>query len=771
MKFQFFITRAGNHFMQEIAEFYVQGLCEAGFGAELVFDQIPKIEAKTISIVVAPHEFYPLFLEKQFDAKKLNEITAQVILLNTEQPGTSWFKKTVRLAIQSRGVIDLNQLGVEAFQQRGIPALYWPIPYTSLLEAKQEFKKEIDFVFLGYASSRRTQFFAQQAEFFAQFENRFIFSTLQDVRTHATPGCCFGEARNELLRKSKVLINIHGSENRYFEWHRALVAIANGCVFVTDDSEKYEPLISGEHIIVASYEHLKEICADLMGNEEKRTAMAQKALIQVKATFSPQKLFNVADQQIKELQENHILQRRNFTFTEEKIIQPKKSFFSRKVKTELDQDEIKLIPKRDIKVMDHGYLSLGEDPQFRLQKSEGKWSEGWYVLTFHLKSNEGSVLPEVYVTARGDFRDSVPIPVKETTKGKFRQLIRLSSKVKEIRLDPMSGEGSFELSHLHLKPLEKYENASSLMMDYLEEELGATTQSQIKLQAQRSHFLGQHKLSQFARSQGLQGWEIQKNDVFDSARPLISVVVTLYNYASYIECCLGSVAQSVLEPPLSEIEIIVVDDASQDEGATQVATWMKQTKMPCALVKKVFNTGLAESRNLGIELSRAPYVFILDADNKLFSKGLSHLYHWVKKNNWDFGFGILQRFDSEKNKGLGLLSHYEWNEKHLLREPYIDAMALFKREAILACGGYQTSLGQQAVMGWEDYDLWLHFLEKGFLGGIYPNFVGAYRVHASSMIRGATEHLAEIGNYFQKRYAHLADKQEIQGKWFGWIKE
>ena len=769
MQFQFHFTKAGNHFMQEIAEFYVRGLQEAGFNVELVFDQIPREEIGTLSVIVAPHEFYPLFLEKQLDEKTLSEITSQIVLLNTEQPGTSWFKKTVQLASQARGVIDFNQLGVKAFQHHGIPALYWPIPYTALLEAKKDFKKEIDFIFLGYDSSRRSKFFAQHAEFFSQFENRFIFSTLQEVRTKTTPGCCFGETRNELLRKSKILINIHGTENRYFEWHRALIAIANGCVFVTDESERFDPLVNGEHIIVAPYEELGEVCANVMANDEKRIAMAQKALRQIKESFSPKKLFNAAGQQIKELLKNQAQQRNKFILPTEKIIQTKKSFFSRKNK--ISNDGIKLVPKRDIKVVDTAYLSLGEDPQFRLQKNEGKWSEGWHVLTFHLKVNEGSARPEVYMTTRGDFRDSVPIIVKETAKGKFRQLLRLSSKTKEIRLDPMSGEGNFELSHLNLVPLEKYENSSSLMMDYLQEELISTTQSQNKLHAQRSHFLNQQKLNQFTNAKGLKSWELEKNISYDFANPTVSVVVTLYNYESYIKECLESITRSSLGTSLSQIEIIVIDDASTDGGANSVLAWMQQSSLSCALVRKVFNTGLAESRNLGIELSRAPYIFILDADNKLFPKGLSHLYDWVKKNNWDFGFGILQRFDSGRNQGLGLLSHYEWNEKHLLQEPYIDAMALFKREALLACGNYQTCLGQQAVMGWEDYDLWLRFLEKGVRGGLYPTFVVAYRVHASSMIRGATEHLAEIGSYFQKRYAHLAEKYAIQGKWFGWVKD
>ncbi|MBX7156984.1 MAG: glycosyltransferase family 2 protein [Verrucomicrobiae bacterium] len=762
MKLQFFITRAGNHFMQEIAEFYVRGLQIAGYDAELILDQLPQHNSEITSIVVAPHEFFPLFVEKQTDASGLKNIASRVLLLNTEQPGTSWFKKTVQIAAQSRGVIDFNQLGIDAFHQYGVPALYWPIPYTDLLECPEECKKEIDFVFLGYASSRRTKFFAKHAEFFSQFENRFIFSTLQEVRTQTTPGCCFGEARNWLLKRSKILVNIHSSENRYFEWHRALVAIANGCVFVTDESERYEPLIHGEHLMVTPYDRLQEVCVELIVNNKKREAILQAALAKVKEVFSPEMVFGSVKSQIKELVDKHDSQRKKFALSEPIASEKKKIFFDLGRKK---NDAIKLIPKRDIKIAEKTFLSVGEDPQFRLQKSEGKWEEGWHVLSFQMKALEGRVSPEVYVTARGDFRDSEPIAVREIAKGKFRQLIRLTSKTKEVRLDPMSEEGEFELSRVDLEPLEKDEKAVSLLLDYFQDKLSESLQSHDQLQAQRFHFLLQQKLSRIAALQGLQGWEIEKNAVFDSVAPTLSVVVTLYNYEAYIEACLTSVDQSTL----SGIEIIVVDDASQDLGVERVSTWMKTAKVSCALVKKVFNTGLAASRNLGIELSRAPYVFILDADNYVFPKGLENLYRWVREKNWNFGFGILQRFDSDKKQGIGLLSHYEWNEKHLLQEPYIDAMALFKKEALLACEGYQIHLASQAVMGWEDYDLWLRLLEKGFHGGLFPNFVGGYRVHAASMIRKATAHLSEIGSYFQKRYAPLIERCGLEGKAFGWI--
>ncbi len=45
----------------------------------------------------------------------------------------------------------------------------------------------------------------------------------------------------------------------------------------------------------------------------------------------------------------------------------------------------------------------------------------------------------------------------------------------------------------------------------------------------------------------------------------------------------------------------------------------------------------------------------------------------------------------------------------LVQHPYIDAMAMFRRDALLELGGYDTTLSQIGWFGWEDYDMWLRF--------------------------------------------------------------
>ena len=61
-------------------------------------------------------------------------------------------------------------------------------------------------------------------------------------------------------------------------------------------------------------------------------------------------------------------------------------------------------------------------------------------------------------------------------------------------------------------------------------------------------------------------------------------------------------------------------------------------------------------------------------------------------------------------------------------------MALIRRACWLVVGGYS----RLDVDGWEDYDLWCKFVERGFFGVRVPGVSARYRVHPSSMLGAST---------------------------------
>ena len=57
------------------------------------------------------------------------------------------------------------------------------------------------------------------------------------------------EGKWQLLRDSRVLLNIHVAQRPYFEWLRVVQAICCGCAVVSEHSAGYEPLVPGEHFL------------------------------------------------------------------------------------------------------------------------------------------------------------------------------------------------------------------------------------------------------------------------------------------------------------------------------------------------------------------------------------------------------------------------------------------------------------------------------------------------------------------------------------------
>jgi glycosyltransferase involved in cell wall biosynthesis len=95
----------------------------------------------------------------------------------------------------------------------------------------------------------------------------------------------------------------------------------------------------------------------------------------------------------------------------------------------------------------------------------------------------------------------------------------------------------------------------------------------------------------------------------DSHLPLVSVIVPAYNAEEFI----GETLNSALSQTYSNIEILVVDDGSQDRTSEVVKAFVQKDERVILLQQA--NAGVAAARNLAIEKSRGEYIAPLDADD------------------------------------------------------------------------------------------------------------------------------------------------------------
>jgi glycosyltransferase involved in cell wall biosynthesis len=210
---------------------------------------------------------------------------------------------------------------------------------------------------------------------------------------------------------------------------------------------------------------------------------------------------------------------------------------------------------------------------------------------------------------------------------------------------------------------------------------------------------------------------------------LVTVAVSLYNYARFLPECLDSVAAQS-HPAL---ELIVVDDASDADDSLAVAeTWLAAHAERFArvlLLRHVRNEGLAETRNTAFARAAGEWVFVLDADNALYPRAIGRLHAVLAAEPFDAAYTQLECFGAQQRIGPADL----WRREHFMRRNYVDAMALVSVRAWREVGGYSHIDG-----GWEDYDFWCKFIEHDLMAAYVPEMLCRYRVHDRSMLRTET---------------------------------
>jgi glycosyltransferase involved in cell wall biosynthesis/2-polyprenyl-3-methyl-5-hydroxy-6-metoxy-1,4-benzoquinol methylase len=276
------------------------------------------------------------------------------------------------------------------------------------------------------------------------------------------------------------------------------------------------------------------------------------------------------------------------------------------------------------------------------------------------------------------------------------------------------------------------------------------------------------QISAISQKMGNNPWQTISNIAYELCKnPCITVIISLYNYSHYIRECIDSVCKSNLYDLPGEIEVLIIDDCSTDSSVSIVEECLKETDIPISLIKKYFNTGLADVRNIGLKLARSPYVFILDADNWIYPNCLSVLYREITLSHCAATYGKIRRFENQTNKDIDTVSSKEWDVGSLVKDPYIDAMAMFDKEIILKVGAYSIELIEYGWFGWEDYDLWLKLAENGYSCKLVPEILSSYRLHPSSMINVTRPYILNMSRYFNYKFYELAKLHTQSDRLFG----
>ena len=118
--------------------------------------------------------------------------------------------------------------------------------------------------------------------------------------------------------------------------------------------------------------------------------------------------------------------------------------------------------------------------------------------------------------------------------------------------------------------------------------------------------------------------------------------------------------------------------------------------------------------------------------------------------------GIIEQF--AVNGPIGLTSYLGWDPARLRYGNFVAAMAMIRRDRLLAAGGYSLD---PRLHGWEDFALWCAFAESEWSGVRGPEILGRYRVVGHSMIAVTNIDDSDVWTALARRHPFLiADADE-----------
>jgi hypothetical protein len=289
-----YVNSNGNAFMREIADDLTRDLLEAGVRARLLDETSSRGERHDITIFVAPHEFFTLGAGRQW---MCDETICDAFMFGTEQVQTPWCAQSLPFIFMSRGVIDMSYQAAELFRATTMPAIdYLPSSYRAApalahedllhpvfrdlpdaarlrtVERKAFADRPIEIAFFGTESPRRNSFFAANADVFDAFSACFhVRSSKAGPIKLSGSDASLARLAAHVAGQTKIALNIHQDDIRYFEWHRLVrLGMANGCVVVTEPSTRQRGFTPGVHYLEETASRIPDLATWLLRSADGR---------------------------------------------------------------------------------------------------------------------------------------------------------------------------------------------------------------------------------------------------------------------------------------------------------------------------------------------------------------------------------------------------------------------------------------------------------------------------------------------------------------------
>lgn len=251
-------------------------------------------------------------------------------------------------------------------------------------------------------------------------------------------------------------------------------------------------------------------------------------------------------------------------------------------------------------------------------------------------------------------------------------------------------------------------------------------------------------------------------------KPLISVVVPIYNVEMYLERCIDSIRQQTY----SKLEIILVDDGSLDNCGAICDRYKEKDNRIKVVHKK--NGGLSDARNVGITVAQGEYLTCIDSDDFVSPYFVENLWDAAKEYNCDIATSWFVKYCEGDN--VPLTNKLKLEKVQVLdRESFYEKLLYQDGVEVSAWGKlYRRNLfrGVEYPVGklYEDIATTYLLVEKVNKIAVIPNIDYFYFQRTTSIAQekftvkklDAIEHMSNFRKFIVVNYPMLKEAAECR---------
>lgn len=198
-------------------------------------------------------------------------------------------------------------------------------------------------------------------------------------------------------------------------------------------------------------------------------------------------------------------------------------------------------------------------------------------------------------------------------------------------------------------------------------------------------------------------------------KPLVSIIITCYNYAEYLK----EAVESALNQTYSNIEIVIINDGSTDESDSIGRELSELHKSIRYISQK--NNGIIKTRNKGIAESRGDFIVFLDADDYLEKNYITAALEVASQKKVGVVYTDYIMFDAKNEES----NFPEYSLEQLKNHNYIHMSSLLSRAAV---GAHRFDEGMKELSH-EDWDFFLSLCMDGVTAAKCTTTHLYYRIH------------------------------------------